>query len=484
MNEILIYGDIGFEVQAKDIVNQLNGADGPVTVRVDSFGGDVYAGISILNALRRYPDVVTVYVDGMAASAASFIAVGGADRLIMSPNSSLLIHGAWSQGMGNSEEMAQLAADLNQITDNLATIYAEKTGQEPAYWRELMKKDTTFTAEQAVEAGLADAVDELEKSARAEKRHAVMSSGRSRFASHAGGRGVPEIETRAAAPPRPVHRSGIGDEETTTPLAGRKGDAMSIQNLAQELGVEPDELRKKLSGFFNETVQVNTEIEISYPEDTQVVPTGKATITPVGEVPSGLTFALGEVAEGWAAEVAEDTGVITVTAPNAEPGEQLALTVTVQSGEGEPTELTAGVTIKAAADDEGEPTSAEPAAPGTPGELAGDAVSLDRETYNELKAAAKFGWQAMERDKESKLVSEVDAWVKDGRISASLRGKAIAAMKRDPQIARDLYGSNPKDTVPRAELGYGVDDTADGEPGLPSLDDLFKRAEERRATHK
>lgn len=260
---------------------------------------------------------------------------------------------------------------------------------------------------------------------------------------------------------------------------------MSILNqLAQELGKKPEDVQCALSGFFNETVQVNTEVEISYPEDTQVVPTGKATITPVGEVPSGLTFTLGEVAEGWAAEVAEDTGVITVTAPNAEPGEQLALTVTVQSGEGEPTELTAGVTIKAAADDEGEPTSAEPAAPGTPGELAGDAVSLDRETYAELKAAAKFGWQAMERDKESKLVSEVDAWVKDGRISASLRGKAVAAMKRDPQIARDLYGSNPKDTVPRAELGYGVDDTADGEPGLPSLDDLFKRAEERRATHK
>ncbi|MGN6018242.1 head maturation protease, ClpP-related [Corynebacterium striatum] len=485
MNEILIYGDIGFEVQAKDIVSQLNDADGPVTVRVDSFGGDVYAGISILNALRRYPDVVTVYVDGMAASAASFIAVGGADRLIMSPNSSLLIHGAWSQGMGNSEEMAQLAADLNQITDNLATIYAEKTGQEPAYWRELMKKDTTFTAEQAVEAGLADAVDELEKSVRAEQRHAVMASGRSRFASHAGGRGVPEIETRAAAPPpRPVHRSESGNEKTTTPLDGRKGDTMSIQNLAQELGVEPDELRKKLSGFFNETVQVNTELEISYPEVTQVVPTGKATIMPVGEVPSGLTFTLGEVADGWTAEVAEDTGVITVTAPNAEPGEQLALTVTVQSGEGEPTELSAGVTVKAAADDEAEPTSAEPDVPGTPGELGGDTVSLDCETYAELKAAAQFGWKAMEKDKESKLVAEVDGWVKDGRISTSLRGKAVAAMKRDPQTARDLYGSNPKGSIPRKEIGYGVDDTADGEAGLPTREDLFKRAEERRATHK
>lgn len=260
---------------------------------------------------------------------------------------------------------------------------------------------------------------------------------------------------------------------------------MTILNqLAQELGKKPEDVQRTLSGFFNETVQVNTEVEISYPEDTQVVPTGKATITPVGDVPTGLTFALGEVAEGWSAEVAEDTGVITVTAPNSEPGEQVSLTVTVQSGEGEPTELTAGVTIKAAADDEPESTSGEPAAPGTPGELGGDTVSLDSETYAELKAAAQFGWKAMEKDKESKLVAEVDGWVKDGRISASRRAKAVAAMKRDPQMARDLYGSNPKGTIPRVELGYGVDDTADGEPGMPTREDLFKRAEQRRATHK
>ena len=335
-----------------------------------------------------------------------------------------------------------------------------------------MSDETWYTADEAVAAGLADEV--IAEKSTAPEPAAKLARRRFKFANRA-----------AAPPPRPVHRSGIGDKETTTPSNGQEEDAMSILNqLAKELGKKPEDVQNALSGFFNETVQVNTEVEISYPEDTQVVPTGKATITPVGEVPSGLTFTLGEVADGWTAEVAEDTGVITVTAPNAEPGEQLALTVTVQSGEGEPTELTAGVTIKAAADDEPESTSAEPAAPGTPGELAGDAVSLDRETYNELKAAAKFGWQAMEKDKESKLVSEVDAWVKDGRISASLRGKAVAAMKRDPQIARDLYGSNPKDTVPRAELGYGVDDTADGEPGLPSLDDLFKRAEERRATHK
>ncbi|HAT1504283.1 head maturation protease, ClpP-related [Corynebacterium striatum] len=479
MNEILMYGPIGEDfwepensITAKSIMSQLANMTGDVTVRISSGGGDVYAGIDIMNALKNYDGgEVTVIVESLAASAASFIAVGGADRVLMRASSELMIHRAWTWAEGNADEVAKTLKDLERQDTKLANIYAAKAGGTVEEWLAAMSDETWYTAEEAVAAGLADEV--IAEKSTAPEPAAKLARRRFKFANRA-----------AAPPPRPVRRSGIGDEEITTPSDGQKGDTMSIQNLAQELGVEPDQLRKKLSVFFNETVQVNTEVEISYPEDTQVVPTGKATITPVGEVPSGLTFTLGEVAEGWTAEVAEDTGVITVTAPNAEPGEQLALTVTVQSGEGEPTELTAGVTIKAAADDQGDLTPAEPAAPGTPGELAGDAVSLDRETYNELKAAAKFGWQAMEKDKESKLIAEVDAWVKDGRISASLRGKAVAAMKRDPQIARDLYGSNPKDTVPRAELGYGIDDTADGEPGLPTREDLFKRAEERRATHK
>lgn len=462
--DVYLYEDIE-QGLASRIVGELRSADGAdILLHVNSYGGDVFEGKTIMQALCAHEGMVTARVEGIAASAASFITVGGADRIVMCEGSRLMIHNALSMAYGNANDLDKLSEQLRGQSQDIAAIYAERSGTPVEAWLEAMDKETYFTAEQAVEAGLADEVEAKRSAA------AAVNVPRSRVANMIAATGAePSLElltNRAAAPPpRPVRRSGIGDEETiTTPSDGQKENAMGILNqLAQELGKKPEDVQRALSGFFNETVQVNTEVEISYPEDTQVVPTGKATITPVGEVPSGLTFTLGEVAEGWTAEVAEDTGVITVTAPNAEPGEQLALTVTVQSGEGEPTELTAGVTIKAAADDESEPTSAEPAAPGTPGELAGDAVSLDRETYAELKAAAKFGWQAMERDKESKLVSEVEAWVKDGRISASLRGKAVAAMKRDPQIARDLYGSNPKDTVPRAELGYGVDDTADGE---------------------
>lgn len=460
MNEILMYGPIGEDIwepensiTAKSIMSQLADMTGDVTVRISSGGGDVYAGIDIMNALKNYDGgEVTVIVESLAASAASFIAVGGADRVLMRASSEMMIHRAWTWAEGNADEVAKTLKDLERQDTKLANIYAAKAGGTVEDWLAAMSDETWYTADEAVAAGLADEV--IAEKSTAPEPAAKLARRRFKFANRA-----------AAPPPRPVHRLGIGDDETTTtPSNGQEEDAMSILNqLAKELGKKPEDVQNALSGFFNETVQVNTEVEISYPEDTQVVPTGKATITPVGEVPSGLMFTLGEVADGWTAEVAEDTGVITVTAPNAEPGEQLGLTVTVQSGEGEPTELTAGVTIKAAADDDLEPTSAEPAAPGASGERAGDAVSLDRETYAELKAAAQFGWKAMEKDKESKLVAEVDGWVRDGRISASRRAKAVAAMKRDPQMARDLYGSNPKDTIPRAEIGYGVDDTADGE---------------------
>lgn len=457
MNEILIYGDIGFEVQAKDIVSQLNDADGPVTVRVDSFGGDVYAGISILNALRRYPDVVTVYVDGMAASAASFIAVGGADRLIMSPNSSLLIHGAWSQGMGNSEEMAQLASDLNQITDNLATIYAEKTGQEPAYWRELMKKDTTFTAEQAVEAGLADAVDELKKSARAEKRHAVMAAQRSRFAEGGGGRGVPEIESRAAAPPPPVTRSESGDT-TTTPSNGQKGDTVSILNqLAQELGKKPEDVKNALSSFFNETVEVSGQVDVTYPEETAVAPTERVTVEPTvantdGEAGGslGLAFAVSNTPDGWDITVDESTGAVTAKAPaGVEPGDTAPATVTVNDS----AEVPVAFKVRALADDDEQPTGTEDTET-LAGAESPNTVTLDRDTYNLLVTQAKQGAQAASDKAREARIAEVDNWIAEGRVAAAQRDKVLSVMHENEALAREVYGSNPKNTIPMTEAGH------------------------------
>lgn len=451
MSEILLYGPIGPDfwepenaITAKSVMAQLSEISGDVTVRISSGGGDVYEGIDIMNALKGHDGEVTVIVESLAASAASFIAVGGADKVLMRDSSEMMIHRAWTFADGNADDVRKTLDDLERQDNKLAAIYAGKAGGELQDWLDAMSAETWYTAEEAVAAGLADGIVAEKSSAPAPS--ASLAKRRFKFAN------------RAAAPPPPVTRSESGDK-TTMPSDGQEGDAMSIKNLAQELGVQPDVLREKLSGFFNEEVTVTATVDLTYPEGTTVVPTGEVEVAPNEDVPAGVTFELTGAPEDWTGEVAEDTGVLKVTAPsNVEPDTEVQFTVSVNGGSGEPVELTVPVTVKAAANTEEETTQETAPAPAAPAE---DTVTLDAETYAELKAAAQHGWKAMEQQKEANLVAEVDGWIKEGRISAARRTKAIAAMKRDAEAARDIYGSNPAGTIPRAEIGYGKDTEPD-----------------------
>lgn len=447
LNEILMYGPIGPDfwepenaITAKSVMEQLSGMSGDVTVRISSGGGDVYEGIDIMNALKNYEGKVTVIVESLAASAASFIAVGSADRVLMRSSSELMIHRAWTFVEGNADDARKTLSDLERQDTKLANIYAGKAGGEIQDWLDAMSAETWYTAEEAVAAGLADEV--LVDKSEAPAPSASLAKRRFKFAN------------RAAAPPPPVSRSESGDT-TTEPSDGQIGDKMSILNqLAKELGKSPEDVQNALSGFFNEEVTVTATIDLAYPEDTTVVPTGAVEVAPVGEVPAGVVFELAVTPDGWTGEVTEDTGVLKVTAPaNVEPDTTVEFTVNANGGDA-PVELTVPVTVEAAANTEEATTSESTPAPAVP---ADDTVTLDAETYAELKAAAQHGWKAMEQQKEASLVAEVDGWIKEGRISAARRTKAIAAMKRDPEAARDIYGSNPAGTIPRAEIGYGKD---------------------------
>lgn len=457
MADIYMYEDVEPGL-ADRIVSELRQAGGEdVTLHVNSYGGDVFEGKTVMHQLRKHEGAVTAIVEGVAASAASFIVVGGATRVIMAKGSRMMVHNALSMAFGNANELDKLSEQLRGQSQDIAEIYAERSGKPVDEWLAAMDEETWFTAEQAVTAGLADAVEEsrvTNSALRSVSRVANL------------------FKNQAQAPPKsllePVSRSESGDE-TTTPSDGQKGDTVSIQNLAQELGVEPDVLREKLSGFFNEEVTVTATIDLAYPEDTTVVPTGAVEVAPVGEVPAGVTFEVTEVPDGWAGEVVEDTGVLKVTAPaNVEPDTTVEFTVTANGGDA-PVELIVPVMVKAAATDTEEETGEDPA-PAAP-VSGGDTITLDSETYAELKAAAQHGWKAMEQQKEASLVAEVDGWIKEGRISAARRTKAIAAMKRDPEAARDIYGSNPAGTIPRAEIGYGKDVEPDAVKNLSAKAD-------------
>jgi len=127
------------------------------------------------------------------------------------------------------------------------------------------------------------------------------------------------------------------------------------------------------------------------------------------------------------------------------------------------------VVVKAAADKDGDGEPDTPAEPAAPVE---DTVTLDRDTYNDLQAAAKLGWEAKNQADAKAREDEVDTWIQEGRVNASRRSKVIEAMHRNPQAARELYGSIPVNTIPRVESGYGRDAAPEGESAVMSTEEL------------
>lgn len=152
------WGDF-WGVSAREMLETLDGLTdvSQINLHINSPGGEVFEAIAILNALRQHPAEVTAIVDGVAASAASFIAAG-ADRLVMSKNTELMIHDAWGIEVGPAAAMEEMADRLNQMSNNIASIYAEKAGTPIEDWRKAMLDETWYSADDAVEAGLADEV--------------------------------------------------------------------------------------------------------------------------------------------------------------------------------------------------------------------------------------------------------------------------------------------------------------------------------------
>ena len=149
----------GSAKEVAKVVAQIPADATEIRLHINSPGGDVFDGIAVLNTLRSHGARFVAVVDGLAASAASFIAAG-ADELIMAPNSELMIHDAWGGAVGNAADMAAMAELLDHVSDNIASIYAAKAGGDVATWRAAMRAESWFTADEAVAAGLADSVAE------------------------------------------------------------------------------------------------------------------------------------------------------------------------------------------------------------------------------------------------------------------------------------------------------------------------------------
>lgn len=160
--EVWLFDEIDswWGVGAKDVQQVLNSITADkILMHLNSPGGDVFEAHAIYNALRAHPANVTVQVEGLAASAASYIAMAG-DQVLIASNASFMIHDAITLTYGNEADHLHNAPILGQQSDIIARIYAERTGTEAEEWRDRMREESWFDATEAIELGLADGLIE------------------------------------------------------------------------------------------------------------------------------------------------------------------------------------------------------------------------------------------------------------------------------------------------------------------------------------
>ncbi|HBZ42502.1 MAG TPA: peptidase, partial [Maritimibacter sp.] len=160
--EVAIYDEIGaYGVSAKGFLAELGALpEGtPVDLRLNSPGGSVFDAVAIYNALKRHEGTVTVWIDGIAASAASYIAMAG-DEIVMPENAFLMIHDPSGLAIGTAGDMRAMAEALDKIAGSLIRGYAAKSGKTDDEIAALMAAETWFDAADAVAAGFADRLAE------------------------------------------------------------------------------------------------------------------------------------------------------------------------------------------------------------------------------------------------------------------------------------------------------------------------------------
>ncbi|MCT4388762.1 Clp protease ClpP [Leuconostoc pseudomesenteroides] len=172
--QIDIFGDIVSEkwfdeetsaTSFRDALKEL-GDVSTINLSINSGGGSVFDGIAIYNMLKSHKATVNVYIEGLAASIASVIAMAG-DTITMRSGSMMMVHMPWTLSQGNAEEMRKTADTLEKTGDSIVDIYSERTGITSDEIRNIMNDETWLSAEEAVDQGWATKLD---------KKEAVMNS--------------------------------------------------------------------------------------------------------------------------------------------------------------------------------------------------------------------------------------------------------------------------------------------------------------------
>jgi ATP-dependent protease ClpP protease subunit len=158
VTEVYLYDYIGGwdGITSLDMVQTFAAIDGEVDLHINSGGGDIFEGTAIFNVIKNYDrGKVTSIVDGVAASAASFIALA-ADEVVIEDNGTMMVHDGWGLTIGDEQDHLDAAGVLGKLSNTIAKMYADKTGGSQEEWREVMRGEAWYDADEAVAAKLAD----------------------------------------------------------------------------------------------------------------------------------------------------------------------------------------------------------------------------------------------------------------------------------------------------------------------------------------
>lgn len=165
MKQIFLYGDVGVDFDARSVAKELSGG-GDLEVHINSNGGSVFDGLAIYNMLKQHKGAVTIYIDGLAASAASLIACAG-DKVFMASNGVIMVHlpAAGLEGFYRTDELDKVSAMLGTLRESIVTTYEARTHQPRAKLEEMVDAETWLDAAEAKALGF---VDEIIESVEAE----------------------------------------------------------------------------------------------------------------------------------------------------------------------------------------------------------------------------------------------------------------------------------------------------------------------------
>lgn len=279
VEKVYIYAPIGgwYGVDAQYFAEMLNEVTAStIELHLNSPGGDAFDGIAIANLLRQHDATVNVVIDGLAASAASIIAMAG-DDIAMAPGSQLMIHRAWALCIGNSQDMAKFAGELDHMDKQLAKQYAARAGGDVDAWLELMTEETWYDDEEAVAAGLADRrLDDNATDDSSDELAAAAAWDLSIFA-HAGRADAPAPRMLTATRSTKPAASAAGSKKNT---ARKEHDVAfnddQVETLRQMVGVSADADFDTFQGALKEALDERADgsAAAALPDGTVVIEKG------------------------------------------------------------------------------------------------------------------------------------------------------------------------------------------------------------------